>query len=374
MINITAQTLLKTDSIIRGTTEMTLNEALAQLTRSHDALFVFNPKGKFEGIISPYYVIFKSKFPPKTKLENCLYRPPILSPDTIIWDIAKLMIEAKVYFLPVMSNNTFLGIVTVNRLLRAVEKSKDREPIAIATSNRLITISKKATLSDAYQLMKDKQISRLPVVSETEKLVGIATRYDIQQAFSEPQKKPRFLSRMGNKQSLTDQPLEKYYKKMVVTLPQDTNGNKIVEMLLTHNVGSVVLIDKNRKPQSIVSTHDILQAISRQRPKTGSHVSIEAPDDFIYTVQLQELLSKHTKKFMERYRMRRIVVHVSLHKNASGDIRQYTVQIQAINNEQRVSNDSNFDWKIAARGALEKMDKQLRREYRSFRPTARRHR
>ena len=40
--------------------------------------------------------------------------------------------------------------------------------------------------------------------------------------------------------------LDKYYKKLVVTLPLDTNGNKIVQTLIENNVGSVVVIDKNR--------------------------------------------------------------------------------------------------------------------------------
>jgi CBS domain-containing protein len=42
-----------------------------------------------------------------------------------------------------------------------------------------ITISPEASLSDAAQVMLDKRVNRLPVVDADHKLVGIITRHDL---------------------------------------------------------------------------------------------------------------------------------------------------------------------------------------------------
>lgn len=363
MSPIKAADILKTDNIFRINSSATLKEALAQLTRSHDSVFVFDDHDKFLGIISPFYVIFKSKFPPDTKLENCLYVPPKITMDTTIWDIANLMVESKVYYLPVVENNTFKGIVTLNRLLNILLTTKSlHEPLEIKTAERLVTIKEQATVSDAYQVMRDKQISRLPLVNETGRLVGIVTRYDLQAAFAEPQKKPRWLSRIGDKESQTNQPITKYAKKMVTSLPYETTGREIVEKLVRENVGSVVLINSAYKPVDIVTSHDVLKALARTRPKGEPNITIDAPDMFVHHSQLTMLLDQYMRKFTKRYSIRSLICHVELQKNAAGDIRQYTFQIHAQDtNKNAVSKDTNFDWKKAARGALEKVESQLRK-------------
>ncbi|MBI4136532.1 CBS domain-containing protein [Candidatus Roizmanbacteria bacterium] len=363
MATIKAADILKTDNILRINSSATLKEALALLTRSHDAAFVFDDEDKFVGLISPYYVIFKSKFPPETKLEHCLYVPPKITPDTTIWDIAKLMVESKVYYLPVQENNMFKGIITLNRMFKALLMTKSlQQSLEIRTPDRLITISEHATVSDAYNVMKDKQVSRLPLINETGRLVGIVTRFDIQEAFAKPQQKLRWLSRIGNKESKMNQPITKYSKKMAANLPYQTTGRKIVEKMLEENVGSIVLVNAQHKPVDIISSHDILKAISRIRPTRESNISVDAPEMFVHHSQLALLLNQYMRKFGKRYAIRSLACHVELQKNAAGEIRQYTFQIQAQNtNKNFLSKDTNFEWKKAARGALEKLEHQLRR-------------
>ena len=97
-----------------------------------------------------------------------------------------------------LENNVFKGIVTLNRILKALLTTQSlRESLEIRTPDRLITIKEQATVSDAYQVMKDKQVSRLPLVNDTGRLVGIITRFDIQQAFAKPKQKlePKAASR-----------------------------------------------------------------------------------------------------------------------------------------------------------------------------------
>src|SRR3990170_7197833 len=121
---ITAGDLLKTEGIITCAPSATLSQALAKLNSSHDAVFVADGK-KLLGLITPYYVMFRANFPPTTKVQHCLFSPPKLRLSTPIWEIAKQMVLAKVYFLPIFSDtNEWLGIVSVYSLLRKVAQQE----------------------------------------------------------------------------------------------------------------------------------------------------------------------------------------------------------------------------------------------------------
>src|SRR3990167_3843963 len=84
-IPIQASDLLKTDGVLLGEPDETLAQAISRITRTHDAIFVFDDTKKFLGVINPYYTIFKSNFPPETKLAHCIFHPPIIAPDTTLW-------------------------------------------------------------------------------------------------------------------------------------------------------------------------------------------------------------------------------------------------------------------------------------------------
>src|SRR4030043_1215096 len=120
---IKALDLLQTEDIIPCEPTSNLSQALAKLTSSHDAVFVVGKKQNLLGVISPYYVLIQGNYPPTTKVENCLYSPPKLKESTALPDIVRNMIESKVYYLPVYSQNgSWSGIVTapggVGKLLK----------------------------------------------------------------------------------------------------------------------------------------------------------------------------------------------------------------------------------------------------------------
>lgn len=357
-----AKDLLKTSNIYRASINDTLSSALKHMSRTHDAIFVFDETNKFAGIINPYYVIYKKTYPPETKLLHCLYHPPVLTADTQLWDIAKLMRESKVYYLPVLAKNEFLGIVTINRLLRALSTTGLPAKMIFPTKQTITTVDHDATLQEAYTRMRDQNVSRLPVVNTHGHLVGIITRFDVQKLFATPKEKPRFLSKIAEKENFFARPLDSYYRKVVVTVKESAHPSQIIEQMLTNNVGSTIVVDGARKPTGIISTYDILTALSQLRPGERTRYDVKLPAGFIHETQLTGLLNHFIEKIEKRYPIRAVHVGIKADKNAAGRVKRYetTLQIEFVSKGPNViAHAEAHDWKIAVRDVFAKIKKQL---------------
>ena len=238
-MTLTAKDLVKTEGILTARPEDSLSSALAKIHSSHDAVFV-SQKNTLLGVISPYHVLYRSHFPGATKVKNCLFLAPKLKPDTKITDIARLMLEAKVYFLPVVTDSgKWLGIVSYRRLLRQLDSFK-------ILPKPLVTIKDNLTVSQARNLMKTSGVASLIVVNPTGRLTGILTRYDLSQTMD--------LSPAT--------PVKAYIKHAVATFRPADNPVTVVNQMLDRRIGSLVMINQNYQPVGLLSIRDCLAALA----------------------------------------------------------------------------------------------------------------
>lgn len=116
--------------------------------------------------------------------------PIVIDPQTSILDALHIMKEKKVRRLPVVAHGKLVGIVTEKDLrespsLRATSLSifelnylLAKTPVSEVMTKDPITVTPDTTIEDAAVIMRDNQISGLPVV-EDGKVVGIVTETDI---------------------------------------------------------------------------------------------------------------------------------------------------------------------------------------------------
>ena len=97
-------------------------------------------------------------------------------------DALKKMKKFRIGSLVVVDGNEAIGIITdADILLKAVAEEKDLKKTKVGNimSKPLITIPPDATIEEAAELMTEKKIKKLPVISEEGKLVGIITITDL---------------------------------------------------------------------------------------------------------------------------------------------------------------------------------------------------
>src|SRR3989344_6519194 len=176
--------IYKTSDIIKVYAGDSLSSALSKLTSSHDTAFVFEG-ATLIGAISPYFAAIKTNYPPQTKVENALTHPPKLELTDEIAKVAQLMMEAKMHYLPVFEKDEFLGIVSARRILTASHTSPVFR-VKVGKNKGLVTITERDTISKALHLFKDRNISKLLVLTPELKLKGILSQFDVLAYLSTP--------------------------------------------------------------------------------------------------------------------------------------------------------------------------------------------
>ncbi|MDA9262183.1 IMP dehydrogenase [bacterium] len=104
--------------------------------------------------------------------------PVTLSEKANVGDALNLMAEFKIGGIPIIDETgTLKGIVT-NRDLR-FEKQKGKKITEVMTSDKLVTAVDEISLSDAEKILQEHKIEKLLIVDDSYKLTGLITYRDI---------------------------------------------------------------------------------------------------------------------------------------------------------------------------------------------------
>lgn len=106
-----------------------------------------------------------------------------------------------------------------------------------------VTLRESAVIQDALDIMSENKIGGIPVVDKDGKLLGIVTNRDLR--FEKNMKRPvkEVMTPMGK----------------VVTAPQGINLKKAEEVLQSHKIEKLPIIDKNNKLVGLITYKDIIK-------------------------------------------------------------------------------------------------------------------
>jgi Zn-dependent protease/CBS domain-containing protein len=101
-----------------------------------------------------------------------------VNPDMPVPEIIRLMYASKHLGFPVVEMGMLVGMVTLEDVHRTSEIDRDAKRVRDIMARNLITLPPTSMLSDAFRLMSKYNVGRIPIVSENT-LLGIVTRTDI---------------------------------------------------------------------------------------------------------------------------------------------------------------------------------------------------
>ena len=124
------------------------------------------------------------------KVKDCMCNDVCcVKPETNLKEVAKIMSQNHIACLPVCdNNNSICGIVTDRDLvLRCIACDKDinSTPVSDIMSCNVCTCKETDDITNAQSKMGQKQIRRLPVCDNNNKIVGILTLGDLAKNDSE---------------------------------------------------------------------------------------------------------------------------------------------------------------------------------------------
>lgn len=256
----TVMKIFKTENIIKVSPEDTLSQAFSLLSSSHDSAFVIEGKD-FLGVVNPHYSLIKKSYPFNTKVKNCMIHPPMIDINYSLKKVAHLMMDSKIHYLPVFCENKFYAIITARRILTYI---KDTPELDVKVSDYLkrkkplVSVYEDDQLVKAISLFKKYHISKLIVISKDFKLKGIMAYFDIISHLISPQEKTNYGGNEKYRASLMKRYVKNFMKTQVITLSPEDKMSKAAELILEKQIGSVIIIDREKHPIGIVTTKDLL--------------------------------------------------------------------------------------------------------------------
>ncbi len=114
-----------------------------------------------------------------------IYEPITILKDQTVGDALKLMKEFKIGGIPVVDKDKYLVGIVTNRDLR-FEVEENKIIADVMTHENVVTTSQFTTLEKAAEILQRHKIEKLPVVDDTNKLIGLITYKDITKAKDRP--------------------------------------------------------------------------------------------------------------------------------------------------------------------------------------------
>lgn len=260
---------LKNNNIIRVTPDDSLSEALGQLSSSHDAAFVFDESDVFHGVVNPYYSLIQSSaYDGNTKVTKALFHPPKIKSSDTLERIAAMMVSSKVHYLPVFGDDdSFVGITSARRLVSLMRDTVQNIRVSqiISGKNRpLVVIDENQTIAEALQIFQKEKVSKLIVTESQGKLTGILSHYDLIPYIIAPGDRKDQEKGFDKGKPFEKLLVKNYMKKMTLTLDATSPVSEVIDIIIEHEIGSVVITDSSDRPVGIVTTRDILELLKSE--------------------------------------------------------------------------------------------------------------
>lgn len=113
----------------------------------------------------------------------------LVPPQATIQDAARLMRDGDFGFLPVGDEDRLLGVLTDRDIVvGAVAEGRDAgSPVGELIKGEVVTVRQDDNVDTAAQLMRDRQVRRLAVVGNDDRIVGVLSVGDIAREGSDDQ-------------------------------------------------------------------------------------------------------------------------------------------------------------------------------------------
>jgi CBS domain-containing protein/anti-sigma regulatory factor (Ser/Thr protein kinase) len=105
------------------------------------------------------------------------------SPEMLMSEVLDILRINRISGVPVLQDNQLVGILSLEDIVRAMQKNELSAPVSQYMTRELITVASYDSIIKALQAFTDSRLGRLPVLNENNILVGMITKGDITRGF-----------------------------------------------------------------------------------------------------------------------------------------------------------------------------------------------
>lgn len=236
------------------------------------------------GVI-PRKALLDSHHDPGEKLQSIVRDPPRVSRTEDLRETARLMVESELKLLPVYEGTQFHGVITDHAVLDLVLENLNALGVQDVFTRDLISVESDTTLGQVIHVLRENDISRVPVIDEGD-AIGLISVFDLVEFIvrkmhrnqggapegfdghggtgSSPgyRSNQGFGERAGESTQMLDLPARNVMSTPVYTVVPEATLDEAVEEILGTAYSSLVVTDENDAPIGIMTTTDVLRALT----------------------------------------------------------------------------------------------------------------
>ena len=321
---------------VRMKPDDTIQSFISEMEKHHiHSAPVVDDKDKLLGNIDYKKLAAKGVIDPSSeKIRSMMDSPPpTLKKDSTIEAAADMIFKTGLRALPVVENNKVISVVSVWDIMKYAANTKNFKQMA---AERIMAaaevIDQNEEIGKARVIMRERGISRLPVVNQTGKLTGVITTFDMLRSIK-PRERQAFMAAEVDR--IMALPVNTVMNKRPVTTGPKTNLSELAQMMV-NNKTSGVIVTIDDAPVGVVTTKDMLEVYVSSFAQKGVYyqtIGLEEEDDDT-TATIDRMIRDTLQKISSVVPLQFFFLHVK-HHNASGLRIKYSVRA-------RLRTDSGF--------------------------------
>lgn len=343
--------------------ETKISEIVGKMLGGEDSVAVLDGH-KFLGVISANEIIERD-YSIETKARHLVRKNTTRIEDKVDDALAaKIFLESNVKAVPVFSKKKLVGLLYEKDLVRntkCIEKKKTTEELATVPE----VIEKNESIGKARKIVKENNISRLPVVDGEGKLVGMLDTLDFLKTIN-PKESLGKWDNVGEHMPEYRLPVTTIMNSSPVYVEGNVSCCDVIDLFKKRN-SSYLIITREMEPMGIVTSKDILEMIASLEKGDGVYIQttgLEEVEDSFDREKIDSVIEEYGKKIGKIYEgTEYFFVHIKSSQK-KGEQRLYSIRARVSTAVGLyVSRSSGWNVITSVEEAMKHLEKQVTKDH-----------
>ena len=333
-----------------------ISDALSVMreTKYQDIPVVDN--GEFMGMVSYASILRKKSVTLDAKVKNFIRQLPSVTSDMQITKIAEMMVSNNCRQLPVVNGKKIIGIVRRTMLLDIVRDIKALKEIKVweIMSNPVESVKANDLMDDALDIMIREDYRTIPVVNDTNNVIGIVGMREI---IDNNWKKENKTIGDLEKSSRSQITVESIALTSVKTIAWDSDIAEAIDEMREYSISTIPVVE-GKDLVGVLTEYDIIELLAACRERDMLFVQISGLEDdekdavdAIYA-DIESMVTKVSKI----YKPESFNMHVSRYNDVGGNYK-YSISARLfINGEAIMAKQVGWDLIQTAGDLINKLE------------------